>query len=128
MDPYKQKSGAGPTFRGRNIHPEKAEWILACRTAKRKQGLLVGDEHRWVADRDVMAHVEQMKGKLLLVHGLIDENVHFRHTARLINGLIAAGKRYDLLLFPDERHMPRKADGRFYMEEQIVDYFKKHLI
>ena len=35
----------------------------------------------------VMAHVGAMRGKLLLVHGLIDENVHFRHTARLINRL-----------------------------------------
>ncbi len=76
----------------------------------------------------VMHHLDKMTGNLLLVHGLIDENVHFRHTARLINGLIEAGKRYDLLLFPDERHMPRRADGRLYMEEQIADYFKKHLM
>ncbi len=76
----------------------------------------------------VMHHLDKIEGHLLLVHGLIDENVHFRHTARLINGLIAARKRYDLLLFPDERHMPRKADGRLYMEEQVVEYFKKHLV
>ena len=75
----------------------------------------------------VMHHLDKMTGKLLLVHGLIDENVHFRHTARLINALIAARKRYDLLLFPDERHMPRQADGRFYMEEQIAHYFKENL-
>ncbi|MFZ1397751.1 MAG: DPP IV N-terminal domain-containing protein [Candidatus Promineifilaceae bacterium] len=75
----------------------------------------------------VMHHLDKMTGKLLLVHGLIDENVHFRHTARLINALIAARKRYDLLLFPDERHMPRKADGRLYMEEQIANYFKENL-
>ena len=37
-----------------------------------------------------------MKGKLLIVHGLIDENVHFRHTARLINRLIAAGKDFGI--------------------------------
>ncbi|MCB8946428.1 MAG: DPP IV N-terminal domain-containing protein [Ardenticatenaceae bacterium] len=75
----------------------------------------------------VMHHLDKITGKLLLVHGLIDENVHFRHTARLINALIATRKTYDLLLFPDERHMPRKADGRLYMEEQIANYFKKHL-
>ncbi|WP_420644361.1 S9 family peptidase [Candidatus Leptofilum sp.] len=75
----------------------------------------------------VMHHLDKIEGKLLLVHGLIDENVHFRHTARLVNGLIAARKRYDLLLFPDERHMPRKADGRLYMEEQIASYFKENL-
>ncbi|MCZ7670491.1 MAG: S9 family peptidase [Chloroflexi bacterium] len=44
------------------------------------------------AQGSVMYHVENMQGKLLLVHGLIDENVHFRHTARLINALIKAGK------------------------------------
>jgi dipeptidyl-peptidase-4 len=75
----------------------------------------------------VMHHVPNLRGKLLLVHGLIDENVHFRHTARLINALIGARKPYDLLLFPDERHMPRRLADRVYMEEQVRDYFQKHL-
>jgi dipeptidyl-peptidase-4 len=79
------------------------------------------------AGSSLMGHVDKIEGKLLLVHGLIDENVHFRHTARLINGLIAARKRYELLLFPDERHMPRKKDGRLYMEEQIYGFFKRQL-
>ena len=35
----------------------------------------------------VMAHVDHIQGRLLLTHGLIDENVHFRHTARLVNAL-----------------------------------------
>jgi len=75
----------------------------------------------------VFDHVPNMKGKLLLVHGLIDENVHFRHTARLVNRLIAAGKDYDLLLFPDERHSPRRLRDRIYMEQRISDYFLRHL-
>ena len=75
----------------------------------------------------VFDHVLNMRGKLLLVHGLIDENVHFRHTARLINRLVAAGKDYDLLLFPDERHSPRRLRDRIYMEQRISDYFLKCL-
>lgn len=75
----------------------------------------------------VFDHVPNMRGKLLLVHGLIDENVHFRHTTRLINRLIAAGKDYDLLLFPDERHSPRRLRDRIYMEQRISDYFIRHL-
>jgi dipeptidyl-peptidase-4 len=71
----------------------------------------------------VMEYIPQMTGKLMLVHGLIDENVHFRHTARLINALIAARKTYDLLLFPDERHSPRRLADRVYMEERIRDFF-----
>ena len=75
----------------------------------------------------VMAHVGKMEGRLLLIHGLIDENVHFRHTARLVNALIAANKEYELLLFPDSRHMPRKPADRLYMEEHIGRFFHTHL-
>ena len=75
----------------------------------------------------VMSHVENLRGSLLIVHGLIDENVHFRHTARLINSLIKARKPYELHLFPDERHMPRSLDDRIYMEERISDFFERNL-
>jgi dipeptidyl-peptidase-4 len=78
-------------------------------------------------ESSLLAHASGLKGKLMLVHGLIDENVHFRHTARLINALIEARKPYDLLLFPDERHMPRSLQDRIYLEELIRDYFLKNL-
>jgi dipeptidyl-peptidase-4 len=58
---------------------------------------------------------------------LIDENVHFRHTARLINALIKARKRYQLLLFPEERHSPRSLADRVFMEENIRDFFLEKL-
>jgi dipeptidyl-peptidase-4 len=76
----------------------------------------------------VLAHVEKITGKLMIVHGLIDENVHFRHTAWLLNALTHARKTYDLLVFPDERHMPRKLEDRVFMEEQIRDYFLRNLL
>lgn len=75
----------------------------------------------------VFDHVPNMRGKLMIVHGLIDENVHFRHTARLINRLIANGKDYDLLVFPDERHSPRRLRDRIYMEQRISDFFTSTL-
>lgn len=75
----------------------------------------------------VMHHVDKIKGKLLIVHGMIDENVHFRHTARLVNALVDAGKPYELLIFPDERHMPRRLRDRIYMEERIWDFIEKSL-
>ena len=75
----------------------------------------------------VMTHVADIEGDLLIVHGLIDENVHFRHTARLINALIKARKPYELMMFPDERHMPRSQADRIYMEERITDFFQRNL-
>ncbi|KAL7108251.1 hypothetical protein ACP275_06G102300 [Erythranthe tilingii] len=75
----------------------------------------------------VMRHVDSMKGQLLLVHGMIDENVHFRHTARLVNALVAARKSYELLIFPDERHMPRQHRDRMYMEERMWEFIQRTL-
>ncbi len=78
-------------------------------------------------DGAVTTHAAELSGKLLLVHGMVDENVHFRHTARLITALTAAQKPYDLLLYPEERHMPRDAAGLEYMERRLVSYFGEHL-
>ncbi|NVB42536.1 DPP IV N-terminal domain-containing protein [Pseudenhygromyxa sp. WMMC2535] len=79
------------------------------------------------ARSSVMAHLDGLRGELLLVHGLIDENVHFRHSARLINAMISAGKDYELQLYPDERHMPRKLADRVYMERRIFDFLRANL-
>jgi dipeptidyl-peptidase-4 len=75
----------------------------------------------------VMHHVESLAGQLLLVHGLLDENVHFRHTARLVSALVGARKRFDLLILPEERHLPRKEEDRVYLEERVRDFFMTHL-
>lgn len=72
----------------------------------------------------VMTHVEGLRNRsLLLVHGLIDENVHFRHTARLLNALLAADIDHRLLLYPDERHVPRQERDRVSMEHRITEFF-----
>jgi dipeptidyl-peptidase-4 len=70
---------------------------------------------------------KDIRGKLLIIHGMLDENVHFRHTARLINALIAARIPYDLLIFPDERHMPRRQADRVYLHERTIAFFREHL-
>jgi dipeptidyl-peptidase-4 len=74
-----------------------------------------------------LTHVQRLAGKLLLVHGMVDENVHFRHTARLATALQHAGLAFELLVYPEERHMPRGEEGRRHMEAHIADYFTRHL-
>ncbi|VDL74886.1 unnamed protein product [Nippostrongylus brasiliensis] len=57
------------------------------------------DRSPFYDESSVIKHVEKLPdqpGRLLLVHGLLDENVHFRHTEALIEQLIRAGKPYQL--------------------------------
>src|SRR5205823_4992080 len=72
-------------------------------------------------------HASRLEGNLLIVHGMVDENVHFRHTARMISALEAAGRPFELLAFPSERHMPRDEQGRRYLESRVTVFFMTHL-
>lgn len=78
-------------------------------------------------EASVLTHARRLTGALLLVHGGIDENVHVRHTARLIVALIEAQKPYELLFFPEERHMPRDFAGLQYQERRVLEFLGRHL-
>ncbi len=67
----------------------------------------------------------QLKGHLLLVHGDIDNNVHPGNTTRVVNALIRAGKRFDMLMLPEQRHGFGDMNEYFYW--RLVDYFSEHL-
>jgi len=73
----------------------------------------------------VLARAARLGGRLLVVHGMLDENVHFRHTARLAAALIAAGKPFDLLPLPGERHSSRREEDRRYEAERRANFFEK---
>ncbi len=75
----------------------------------------------------VLTRVDRLKGDLLIVHGMVDENVHFRHTARLVAALIAADKPFRMLPLPEERHSSRKEEGRRYVAERLAGFFESSL-
>ena len=66
-----------------------------------------------------------LKGHLLLIHGDIDNNVHPGNTMRVVEALIRAGKRFDMLMLPKQRHSFGNMDEYFYW--RLVDYFSEHL-
>ncbi|XP_013104167.1 dipeptidyl peptidase 9 [Stomoxys calcitrans] len=62
--------------------------------------------------------------RLLLIHGLIDENVHFFHTSQLINALNKANKPYTLHIFPDERHSLRNLESNKNYETKLLSFLQ----
>lgn len=75
----------------------------------------------------VLTRVGNLRGKLLVIHGLIDENVHFRHTARLISALVAANKSFQVLPMPEERHSSRRPESRTHEVERLTSFFVEEL-
>ena len=49
-------------------------------------------------------YADQLKGKLLLVHGSADDNVHFQNTMRMVEALVQANKQFDWAVYPDKNH------------------------
>lgn len=67
-----------------------------------------------------------LKGKLMLAHGGMDDNVPPYNTYLVVDALVKANKDFDLVIFPNARH-GYGADG-FYMMRKRWDYFVKHLL
>jgi dienelactone hydrolase len=69
-------------------------------------------------------HAANLKGKLLLAHGTMDDNVPPYNTLLVVDALIKANKDFDLILFPNRGH----GLGEAYMIRRRWDYFVEHLL
>mgnify|MGYP001024622821 CR=1 FL=1 len=68
---------------------------------------------------------DNLKGKLLITHGSMDNNVPPSNTMLMVEALIKANKDFDFILFPNKRH--GYGDMTPYMTRRKWDYFVKHL-
>ena len=69
---------------------------------------------------------KNLEGRLLLIHGDIDNNVHPGNTLRVANALIRANKRFDMLILPGQRH--GFGDMTEYFFWRMADYFSQYLL
>lgn len=100
---------------------------------ERYQGYPVGDNYLEQANPLLAA---KLKGKLMLVHGDMDDNVSPSHTLQMADALIAANKDFDLLIMPNRNHgMIDLAKGASapsvtdpYFIRRRWDYFVQHLL
>ena len=93
---------------------------------ERYQGLLVregnGDNY---ADEANQTHAAKLKGRLFLIHGMMDDNVPPTNTTLVADALMKAGKDFDMLMLPQARH-GFGADSPYIMRRRW-DYFVVNL-
>ena len=58
-----------------------------------------------------VTHAAGLRGKLLIVHGSGDDNVHYKGTEVLANVLIAAKKQFTMMEYPNRRHDISQGEG-----------------
>jgi len=87
------------------------------------QGLFEGKNYDEAINARLAA---RLKGKLLLVHGEMDDNVHPALTMQVVDALIKANKDFDLLLIPNANHGLGGSEA--YFTRKRWDYFVQHLL
>lgn len=74
-----------------------------------------------------MTYAEHLQGKLMIIHGTIDNNVHPQNSIMLINALILADKDFDVMFYPGNRHGIRGSHGAHYQKIR-TRYLVKNLM
>jgi len=75
-----------------------------------------------------ITHAENLTGKLLLVHGTGDDNVHYQGSERLINELVKHNKQFNFMSYPNRTHSLREGKGTtLHLQTMKTDYFNQHL-
>jgi dipeptidyl-peptidase-4 len=80
------------------------------------------DEPAAYARSSVLPRAGELAGTLLLIHGAPDENVHLRHSVRLVAALQALDRDMELVILPEDRHRARSADGLRTRDRRTVQH------
>jgi dipeptidyl-peptidase-4 len=70
----------------------------------------------------------KLSGRLLLVHGTSDDNVHLQNSIAMVDALISAGKQFDLLLYPRKTHGIAGTAARTHLFTRMQQHFEEHLL
>jgi dipeptidyl-peptidase 4 len=76
----------------------------------------------------VVEAARNLHGRLLLIHGEIDDNVHIANTFQLANALQNAGKQFDLMVYPGNRHGVVDPEQSYHMYQMMTNFFIDNLL
>ena len=75
----------------------------------------------------VMSHAKNLKGKLYIIHGTIDDNVHMQNSIQLISKLQDLGKDFEMMVYPGGRHGWGGAKGS-HSRKLATDFWREHFL
>jgi dipeptidyl-peptidase 4 len=86
------------------------------------------DNSQGYHDGSPINFAEGLQGKLLIVHGSGDDNCHFKVTELLVNRLIALGKSFDFMDYPNRTHAISEGDGTsLHLHSLLTRYLEEHV-
>ncbi|WP_071885038.1 S9 family peptidase [Hymenobacter sp. DG25B] len=78
-------------------------------------------------DNSPVQFADKLKGKLLLVHGTGDDNVHFQNSVAFTDAMIKANKDYQTLYYPNRNHGIYGGNTRLHLYRQMTNFILENL-
>lgn len=75
----------------------------------------------------LVKRAKDLHGRLLLVHGTFDDNVHPQNSWHFIDELLDAGKPFDMMFYPRRKHGISDRSARIHLFKKMVEFWKAHL-
>jgi dipeptidyl-peptidase-4 len=85
------------------------------------------DNPEGYTNTSLVRRAADLHGRLLLVYGTHDDNVHPQNSQAFMNALIAAGKSFDLMVYPMRQHLLADAPARIHLFHTMVEYWRRCL-
>lgn len=76
---------------------------------------------------NVFYHVDGLKSKLLLIHGMADDNVLFTNTTKMIDALVNRNVQFELMTYPGAKHGVSSRTAKRHVQTYIDAFFRKNL-
>ena len=86
------------------------------------------DNPKGYDDNSPLSHADKLaeRTQLLIIHGTADDNVHFQNSMEMCRRLNAAGKQYDMMVYPDQNHSMRPS-ATTLVRQKMIDYTLENL-
>jgi dipeptidyl-peptidase 4 len=78
-------------------------------------------------DNSPINYAKDLKGKLLLVHGSTDDNVHMQNSMDFVTALVKANKQFDYFIYPNKNHSIRGGTTRLHLYTMMTNHLVKNL-
>ena len=79
------------------------------------------------ANTDLTRRAKDLHGRLFLVHGTYDDNVHIQNSWHFVDEMLQAGKMFDLMVYPMRKHGIADAPARVHLYKRMLEFWKLHL-
>ncbi len=79
-------------------------------------------------DNSPIFHAEKIKGRMLLVHGSADDNVHVQNSMEYAEALVQAGIQFDMMIYTNRNHGIRGGNTTMHLYKMKTDFLKRELM